>query len=65
MKPPRQPRTIALAPWSWICTDAHNKQLIWRGVASNTLSDKPDKNEKTLDKSVDKMLKDFPPKGGR
>ncbi len=45
--------------------DAHNKQLIWRGVASNTLSDKPDKNEKTLDKSVDKMLKDFPPKGGR
>jgi hypothetical protein len=42
--------------------DAKNKQLVWRGVASDTLSDKPDKNEKTLDKSVDKMLKNFPPK---
>lgn len=42
--------------------DARNKQLIWRGVASDTLSNKPEKNEKTLDKAVDKMLKDFPPK---
>ncbi len=42
--------------------DARNKQLIWRGVASETLSDKPEKNEKTLDKAVDKMLKEFPPK---
>ena len=42
--------------------DARNKQLIWRGVASETLSNKPEKNEKTLDKAVDKMLKDFPPK---
>jgi hypothetical protein len=45
--------------------DTHNKQLIWRGVSSNTLSDKPEKNEKSLDKSVDKMLKDFPPKGAQ
>ncbi len=45
--------------------DAHNKQLIWRGVSSDTLSDKPEKNEKKLDKAVDKMLKDFPPKGMR
>jgi len=43
--------------------DARNKQLIWRGIASDTLSDKPEKNEKTLDKAVEKMLKDFPPKG--
>jgi hypothetical protein len=42
--------------------DARNKQLIWRGVSSETLSNKPEKNEKTLDKAVDKMLKDFPPK---
>jgi hypothetical protein len=45
--------------------DGKNKQLIWRGVASDTLSDKPDKNEKALDKSVEKMLKDFPPKEAR
>lgn len=42
--------------------DAKTKQLVWRGSANDTLSNKPDKNEKTLDKSVDKMLKDFPPK---
>ena len=42
--------------------DAHNKQLIWRGVASDTLSDKPEKNEKKLEKSVEKMLDHFPPK---
>ncbi|MFZ0480124.1 MAG: DUF4136 domain-containing protein [Terriglobales bacterium] len=42
--------------------DAHQKQLIWRGVSSDTLSDKPEKNEKKLDKAVDKMLGHFPPK---
>jgi hypothetical protein len=41
--------------------DAHNKQLIWRGVAQDTLSDKPEKNEKKLEKSVNKMLEHFPP----
>ncbi|HTS07299.1 MAG TPA: DUF4136 domain-containing protein [Candidatus Eisenbacteria bacterium] len=43
--------------------DAHNKQLIWRGVASQSLSDKPEKNEQRLDKAVNKMLDHFPPKG--
>jgi hypothetical protein len=43
--------------------DSRNKQLIWRGTASDTLSNKPDKDEKKLDKTVDKMLKSFPPKG--
>jgi Domain of unknown function (DUF4136) len=42
--------------------DAANKQLIWRGTASETLSDKPERNEKKLEKSVEKMFKDFPPK---
>jgi len=41
--------------------DAHNKQLVWRGVASDSLSDKPEKNEKKLDKAVGKMLDHFPP----
>jgi len=37
--------------------DAHNKQLIWRGVSQDTLSDKPEKNGKKLEKSVDKLTK--------
>ena len=41
--------------------DANSKRLIWRGTASKTLSDKVDKNEKTLEKSVDKMFDHFPP----
>jgi len=41
--------------------DAKNK-LIWRGTASDTLSNKLQKNEKNLDKSVDKMFKNFRPR---
>ena len=41
--------------------DAKTKQLIWRGSAEDTLSDKADKNEKNLDKGVEKMFKHFPP----
>jgi hypothetical protein len=41
--------------------DANTKQLIWRGRAEDTLSDKAEKNEKNLDKGLAKMFKDFPP----
>ncbi len=41
--------------------DAHTKQLIWRGTSDKTLSDKPDKNEKKLEDSVQAMFKHFPP----
>lgn len=41
--------------------DTRTKQLIWRGSASDTLSDNSDKNIKNLDKGVNKMFKDFPP----
>ena len=41
--------------------DARTKQLIWRGVSSEALSNNPEKNEKKLDKAVDKMLEHFPP----
>ncbi len=41
--------------------DAHAKTLIWRGSASDTLSDKSDKNIKNLDKGVQKMFDHFPP----
>ena len=40
----------------------NDKHLIWRSTASDTLSDKPEHNEKILDKAVDKMFKKFPPK---
>jgi hypothetical protein len=41
--------------------DTKTKQLIWRGAASDTLSDNSDKNIKNLDEGVDKMFKHFPP----
>jgi Domain of unknown function (DUF4136) len=41
--------------------DAQTKKLIWRGSASDTLSDKSDKNIKNLDKGVQKMFDHFPP----
>jgi Domain of unknown function (DUF4136) len=41
--------------------DTHTKKLIWRGSASDTLSDKSDKNIKNLDKGVQKMFDHFPP----
>ncbi len=41
--------------------DSSTKQLVWRGSATDTLSDKPEKNEKKLDKSVEDMFKKFPP----
>ena len=41
--------------------DAKTKNLIWRGTASDELSDKPEKNAKKLAKAGDKLFKDFPP----
>ena len=41
--------------------DSKTKQLIWRGVSSDTLSNNSDKNIKNLDKGVEKMFKKFPP----
>ena len=40
---------------------AGNKTLIWRGSASDTLSDKSSSNIKNLDKGVQKMFEHFPP----
>ena len=41
--------------------DEHNMKLIWRGVARDALSGKPDKDEKKLEKIVADMFKHFPP----
>jgi uncharacterized protein YdeI (BOF family) len=41
--------------------DAKTKGLMFRGTATDELSDKPEKNQKKLQKASDKMFKDFPP----
>lgn len=41
--------------------DGATQKLIWRGVASDTLSGKPEKDEKKMDKAVAEMFKNFPP----
>ena len=44
--------------------DAAAKRLIWQGTAVKTInpSENAEKNQKNIEKSMDKMLKDFPPK---
>jgi hypothetical protein len=43
--------------------DSHNKEIVWWGSATSTVSDKAEKNNKKLEKAVEKMFKEFPPKG--
>jgi len=42
--------------------DAQSRKVIWHGVCSDTLSPKPDKNEKKLEKDVADVFKKFPPR---
>jgi hypothetical protein len=42
--------------------DSRTKQLVWRGWATDTLPDDPKKETKKLDKEIEKLFKDFPPK---
>jgi hypothetical protein len=42
--------------------DSNSQHLVWRGLAHDQLSDKPDKNTKKLEKPVDKMFDKFPPR---
>ncbi len=37
------------------------QEVVWRGVASDTLSDKSEKNTKKVEKMVAKMFKKYPP----
>ncbi len=41
--------------------DGSTKKLIWRGRATDTVSSKPEKNEKKLEKAIADMFKKFPP----
>ena len=41
--------------------DVKQRKFVWRGTASGTLSSKPEKNDKLLNKALDKMFEKFPP----
>jgi Domain of unknown function (DUF4136) len=41
--------------------DGHTGKLVWRGVARDALSGKPEKDEKKLEKAAADMFKHFPP----
>ena len=42
-------------------SDAKQKELLWRGSATDTISDNSNKNIKTLDNAVVKLFKGYPP----
>jgi len=44
--------------------DPSQKQLVWTGTATKTIdpSSNQEKNQKNLDKAMDKLLKNYPPK---
>jgi hypothetical protein len=43
--------------------DPQQKQLVFRGVVTDTLSDKPEKNTQKIQKAVAKIFEKYPPKG--
>lgn len=45
--------------------DAKTKKLLWMANSSDTLSDNPDKNQKKLNKALQKIFKNFPPPPGK
>ena len=56
--------TITIGTLSLDMYDPAAKQLVWRGTASKTIDTnaKPDKRTKNLNKAMQKMLKNYPPK---
>ena len=42
-------------------TDAKTGQPLWRGVSTHSVSDKPEKAAKKLQKEIEKMFKKYPP----
>jgi len=54
---------FAAVPSKELANRFHRKtpQLVFRGTASDSLSNDPEKNERKLEKAVDKMFKKFPP----
>jgi uncharacterized protein DUF4136 len=40
--------------------NAKNQELVWRGIAENTLNNKGNKNQEMVQKAIDKMFKQWP-----
>jgi hypothetical protein len=40
--------------------DTKRKELVWRGISENTLSNNGNKNQKNVEKAVQKMFKQWP-----
>lgn len=51
--------TLVLDMW-----DAKEHRLVWRGIASDTLSKDPKKNAKTIDQAAQKLFEKYPPTSG-
>ncbi len=45
--------------------EPQTRMITWRGVATDTLSDKSEKNIQKLQKAINKMFQKFPPPSGR
>jgi len=56
--------TLAIGSVSLDMYDVKSKHLVWRGTATKTIdsSAKPDKRQKNIEKGVNKLLKNYPPK---
>ncbi len=44
---------------------AEDKQLVWRGTVTGTISDNPQKNEKNIVKGIAKLFEKYPPTPGK
>jgi len=44
---------------------AEDKQLVWRGTVTGTISDNPQKNEKNIVKGIAKLFEKYPPAPGK
>ncbi len=55
--------TIVLGQLIVDIADPKAKQFLWRGTANDTVSDKPEKNQKNLTKALSKMFQNFPSGG--
>jgi Domain of unknown function (DUF4136) len=62
--PPAPPSTIDVGTLVINLVNASNKKLVFRAQGTDTLDPKtdPEKNYQKIQKSVDKILNDFPPK---
>ena len=56
--------TLTIGSVDFDMYDRSQKQLVWRGVATKTIDTgaKPEKRQKNIQKGVEKLLKNYPPK---